>query len=59
MGETGAGLEEPATVHLGVDVFLPAGSAVLAPLAGRVLRRGERELRARARRAQRRCGSPA
>ena len=42
--DRGAGLEEPATVHLGVDLFLPAGTPVLAPLAGTVLARGPREL---------------
>lgn len=31
-------LEEPAIVHLGADVFAPAGTAVVAPVAG-VLRR--------------------
>ena len=36
--------EEPATVHLGTDVFLPEGTAVLAPLSGRVLRAQGREL---------------
>ena len=41
---TGAGPEEPASVHLGADVFVPARTPVLAPLAGRVIRRGEREL---------------
>lgn len=28
--------EEPRTVHLGLDVFAPAGAEVLTPLAGRV-----------------------
>jgi 4-aminobutyrate aminotransferase-like enzyme/Ser/Thr protein kinase RdoA (MazF antagonist) len=28
--------EERRTVHLGIDLFLPAGEAILAPLAGRV-----------------------
>lgn len=28
---------EPRTIHLGVDVFAPAGTAVCAPLKGRVL----------------------
>ncbi len=28
--------EEPRTIHLGVDVFAPAGADVFAPLAGRV-----------------------
>lgn len=36
--------EEPATVHLGTDVFLPEGTSVLAPLAGHVLRAQGREL---------------
>ena len=31
-----AGDGEPRTVHLGVDIFAPAGEAVFAPLAGRV-----------------------
>ena len=35
---------EPETIHLGLDVFAPEGSEVLAPLAGRVERAGEREL---------------
>jgi 4-aminobutyrate aminotransferase-like enzyme/Ser/Thr protein kinase RdoA (MazF antagonist) len=35
---------EPATVHLGLDLFAAAGSEVRAPLAGRVERAGEREL---------------
>lgn len=37
-------LEEPATVHLGADLFLAAGTQVLAPLSGAVVRREEREL---------------
>jgi peptidoglycan LD-endopeptidase LytH len=28
--------EEPRTIHLGLDVFAPAGTEVFAPLAGRV-----------------------
>jgi hypothetical protein len=36
--------EEPATVHLGTDVFLPEGTAVLAPLSCHVLRAQGREL---------------
>lgn len=28
---------EPRTIHLGVDLFAPAGTSVLAPLGGRVL----------------------
>ncbi len=36
--------EAPATVHLGADVFAPAGTPVAAPLAGRVARRAERAL---------------
>jgi 4-aminobutyrate aminotransferase-like enzyme/Ser/Thr protein kinase RdoA (MazF antagonist) len=35
---------EPATVHLGLDLFAPSGSEVRAPLAGRVERIGMREL---------------
>jgi 4-aminobutyrate aminotransferase-like enzyme/Ser/Thr protein kinase RdoA (MazF antagonist) len=35
---------QPATVHLGLDVFAPAGALVHAPVAGRVEHRGEREL---------------
>ena len=35
---------EPPTVHLGLDVFAPAGHEVCAPLAGRLARAGEREL---------------
>ncbi len=35
---------EPATIHLGLDLFAPAGSEVHAPLAGRVERVGAREL---------------
>ena len=35
---------EPATVHLGLDLFAPAGSEVRAPLALRVGHCGEREL---------------
>jgi 4-aminobutyrate aminotransferase-like enzyme/Ser/Thr protein kinase RdoA (MazF antagonist) len=35
---------EPATVHLGLDLFAAEGTEVLAPLAGRVERAGEREL---------------
>ncbi len=31
-----AGDGEPRTVHLGLDIFAPAGEAVFAPLAGRV-----------------------
>ncbi len=31
-----AGDGEPRTVHLGLDIFAPAGTAVFAPLAGRV-----------------------
>ena len=56
----GRGLDEPATVHLGVDVFLPAGTAVLAP-AGRPGRCGAaRASSLLARRRRRwRCGSPA
>ena len=33
---SGAGGTEPRTVHLGVDLFRPAGSPVFAPLRGRV-----------------------
>ena len=36
--------QEPAAIHLGVDVFLPAGAAVLAPLAGTVVRLGPAEV---------------
>ena len=39
-----AGAEEPATVHLGVDVFAGAGEIVRAPLAGVVERRERRAL---------------
>jgi 4-aminobutyrate aminotransferase-like enzyme len=35
---------EPATIHLGLDVFAAAGSEVVAPVAGRVERAGEHEL---------------
>jgi 4-aminobutyrate aminotransferase-like enzyme/Ser/Thr protein kinase RdoA (MazF antagonist) len=35
---------EPATVHLGLDLFAAAGREVRAPLAGRVGSAGEREL---------------
>jgi len=42
--DRGPGREEPATVHLGTDIFLPEGTDVLAPLAGRVLRARGREL---------------
>lgn len=34
----------PATLHLGVDLFLPAGTEVRAPLAATALRAGGREL---------------
>ena len=47
---------EPATIHLGLDVFAPEGSEVRAPLAGRVERAGERRARARGRRARRAPG---
>ncbi|HVG88450.1 MAG: aminotransferase [Gaiellales bacterium] len=40
----GAGMREPATVHLGADVFCPAGTAVSTPLGGTVERTGDREL---------------
>jgi 4-aminobutyrate aminotransferase-like enzyme/Ser/Thr protein kinase RdoA (MazF antagonist) len=42
--DTGPGPEEPRTVHLGADIFLPEGTVVRAPLPGRVLRAGDREL---------------
>ena len=32
----GSTQDEPATVHLGVDLFLPVGTPVMAPLPGRV-----------------------
>jgi 4-aminobutyrate aminotransferase-like enzyme/Ser/Thr protein kinase RdoA (MazF antagonist) len=35
---------EPATIHLGLDLFAAAGSPVVAPLAGRIERIGPREL---------------
>ncbi|MGI8421029.1 MAG: phosphotransferase [Gaiellaceae bacterium] len=35
----------PATIHLGVDLFLPEGTAVSAPVAATVLARTARELR--------------
>ena len=40
----GPALDEPASVHLGADLFLAAGTDVRAPLSGPVIRRGEREL---------------
>ena len=36
--------DEPATIHLGLDVFAPEGQEVRAPLAGRVRHAGERDL---------------
>lgn len=38
------GTSPPAPLHLGVDLFLPAGTAVLSPLSGTVAARGPREL---------------
>ncbi|HNP86378.1 MAG TPA: aminotransferase [Kouleothrix sp.] len=35
---------EPATLHLGADVFVPAGTPVYAPLDGTVVRAAEHEL---------------
>jgi 4-aminobutyrate aminotransferase-like enzyme/Ser/Thr protein kinase RdoA (MazF antagonist) len=42
--ERGPEQDEPATVHLGADLFLPEGTPVLAPLGGHVVRAGAREL---------------
>jgi 4-aminobutyrate aminotransferase-like enzyme len=42
--DTGPGPDEPSTVHLGVDVFLREGEPVRAPLPGRILDTGDREL---------------
>jgi 4-aminobutyrate aminotransferase-like enzyme/Ser/Thr protein kinase RdoA (MazF antagonist) len=42
--DAGPALDEPASVHLGADLFLPAGTQVRAPVSGRVTRRDEREL---------------
>ena len=38
-------LDEPSTVHLGVDVFVPEGTIVFAPVPGRVVQAGGREVR--------------
>ena len=38
------GRHAPAALHLGADLFLPAGTAVTAPLAGEVVEVAEREL---------------
>lgn len=35
--EEGAGPERQRTIHLGVDLFAPAGTAVMTPYAGRVV----------------------
>ncbi len=37
-------VDEPSTVHLGTDLFVAAGTPVLAPVPGRVLRVGTREV---------------
>jgi 4-aminobutyrate aminotransferase-like enzyme/Ser/Thr protein kinase RdoA (MazF antagonist)/murein DD-endopeptidase MepM/ murein hydrolase activator NlpD len=42
--DRGPELDEPASVHLGADLFLAPGTQVYAPLPGRVIRRAEREL---------------
>ena len=48
--------DEPATIHLGLDVFAPRGQEVRAPLAGRVERGRRARARARRRAARRAPG---
>jgi 4-aminobutyrate aminotransferase-like enzyme/Ser/Thr protein kinase RdoA (MazF antagonist) len=42
--DAGPALHEPATVHVGADLFAAAGTDVRAPLAGRIACAGAREL---------------